>query len=128
MSAPVNIILYPTSDIAASKALFTRLLGVEPAQDEPYYVEFEVGGMTIGLDPSAEERGMTGATPFFEVADINALLAEMKASGADVAEGARAVAQAGRSRSCPIPTATCARLMRLLGRANSETKCNTPTR
>ena len=91
MSAPVNIILYPTSDIAASKALFTRLLGVEPAQDAPYYVGFEVGGMTIGLDPSGEERGMTGATPFFEVADINASLAEMKAAGADVVEEARTV-------------------------------------
>jgi len=91
MSAPVNIILYPTSDIAASKAMFTRLLGVEPSQDAPYYVGFEVGGMTIGLDPSGEERGMIGATPFFEVADINAALAEMKAAGADVAEDAKAV-------------------------------------
>jgi predicted enzyme related to lactoylglutathione lyase len=91
MTATVNTILYPTSDIAASKALFTRLLGVEPAQDGPYYVGFEIAGMTIGLDPSGEERGMTGATPFFEVADIDATLAEMKAAGCDVAEDVKAV-------------------------------------
>jgi predicted enzyme related to lactoylglutathione lyase len=91
MSAPVSIILYPTSDIAASKAMFTRLLGAEPSQDAPYYVGFEVEGMTIGLDPTGEERGMTGATPFFEVADIGAALAELKAAGADVVEDARTV-------------------------------------
>ena len=91
MSAPVNIIVFPTSDIAASKAVFTRLLGVEPAQDAPYYVGFVVGSMSIGLDPSGEERGMTGATPFFEVADIKDALAEMTAAGADVVENARTV-------------------------------------
>ena len=49
------------------------------------------GVTTIGLDPSGEERGMTGATPFFEVADLSAALAEMKAAGCDIAEDVKAV-------------------------------------
>lgn len=91
MDSPVKTILYPTSDIDASKRLFTRLLGVAPAQDEPYYVGFQLGDLTVGLDPTGEDRGMTGATPFFIVADIHAMVGELKAEGADVVEDARNV-------------------------------------
>ena len=91
MSSAANTILYPTSDIEASKRLFVSLLGVQPMADEPYYVGFQVGDQQIGLDPTGDDRGMTGATPFFEVADIRAKVDELKAAGADVAEDVRSV-------------------------------------
>ena len=91
MSGEVKTILFPTSDIEATKRLFTRLLGTEPFVDEPYYVGFQIGDIQIGIDPSGEDRGMTGATPFFEVGDIRATIAELTASGADLVEDARGV-------------------------------------
>lgn len=62
-----KIIIYPVKDIAKSKALFSKLLGVEPYADAPYYVGFRVGDQEIGLDPNGHEAGMT---PYFAVDDI----------------------------------------------------------
>ncbi len=36
--------LYPTDDLAASKAWYTDVLGIAPYFDEPFYVGFDVGG------------------------------------------------------------------------------------
>ena len=91
MTGGIKTILFPTSDIEATKQLFTRLLGTEPFVDEPYYVGFQVGDIQVGIDPTGEDRGMTGATPFFEVDNIQAAVDELKASGADLVEGVRGV-------------------------------------
>ena len=72
MSRGIKTILFPTSEIETTKRLFTRLLGTDPFVDEPYYVGFQVGDVQVGIDPTGEDRGMTGATPFFEVDDIRA--------------------------------------------------------
>ena len=91
MSSGIKTILYPTSDLGATKRLLTTLLGIEPFVDEPYYVGFQLGEIQIGIDPTGEDRGMTGATPFFEVDDIRAAVDELKAAGADIVEDVRAV-------------------------------------
>lgn len=91
MSRGIKTILFPTSDIEATKQLFTQLLGTEPFADEPYYVGFQIGDIQVGIDPTGEERGMTGATPFFEVDDIRAAVDELTASGADLIEDVRGV-------------------------------------
>jgi len=91
MSGGIKTILFPTSDIEGTKRLFTQLLGVEPFVDEPYYVGFQVGDVQVGIDPTGEDRGMTGATPFFEVDDIKAAVEGLKASGADLIEDVRSV-------------------------------------
>ena len=53
----VKTVLHPVSDLAAAKAVYAALLGVQPQTDGPYYVGFEVrndvgyGGMhwiTVG--------------------------------------------------------------------------------
>jgi catechol 2,3-dioxygenase-like lactoylglutathione lyase family enzyme len=40
----LRTVIYPARDLAASRAWFTRLLGIEPYFDEPFYVGFAVGG------------------------------------------------------------------------------------
>lgn len=58
MAKTLDAILYPVSDIAAAKAQFTALLGVEPAMDQPYYVHFETPeGLAVGLVPNGQQRG-----------------------------------------------------------------------
>jgi len=91
MSRGIKTILFPTSEIETTKRLFTRLLGTDPFVDEPYYVGFQVGDVQVGIDPTGEDRGMTGATPFFEVDDIRAAVDELLAAGADLVEDVRGV-------------------------------------
>lgn len=87
----VTVVLYPVSDLDSAKKLFTRLLGVEPMADEPYYVGYQLADQHIGLDPHGAKRGMTGATPFFEVDGIRAVVDTLVKEGATIAEGAHDV-------------------------------------
>lgn len=52
--ASFQTILLPTNDLAASRELYTKLLGVEPVADAPYYVGFDVDGQHIGLNPQGD--------------------------------------------------------------------------
>ena len=47
----IKTVLHPVSDLAAAKAVYSTLLGMEPQTDESYYVGFEVGGQHVGLVP-----------------------------------------------------------------------------
>jgi predicted enzyme related to lactoylglutathione lyase len=92
MTNPLDAILYPVTDIAAAKAQFAALLGVEPAVDQPYYVHFATpGGTAVGLVPNGQERGMVGATPFWTVEDINAQVKALVEASGSVSEDARNV-------------------------------------
>ncbi len=86
-----NTVLYPVSDLPSAKALFTRLLGVDPIADAPYYVGFQTGDHHIGLDPSGTQRGMKGATPFWDVDDIRGAVAGLVEAGATIVEDAHDV-------------------------------------
>ena len=62
--------IYPTPDLAAAKAWYARLLGVEPTFDEPFYVGFQVGGFELGLLPTGSP-GTAGPQALWGVADID---------------------------------------------------------
>ena len=82
----IKIVLHPVSDLAAAKALYTALLGVPPMADAPYYAGFEAAGQQIGLVPNGGPQSMTSPVAFWDVADIEAKLAEVTAAGATVQE------------------------------------------
>jgi predicted enzyme related to lactoylglutathione lyase len=86
MDKAVRTVIYPVSDLARAKAFFSVLLGAEPAYDDPHYVGFPIGDQHIGLDPNGKQRGMTGATPFWEVEDIKAAVAGLVEAGATIVE------------------------------------------
>lgn len=92
MNKGVSVVLYPVSDLASAKALFTRLLGVDPMADAPFYVGFEVAGQQIGLVQGGGQQGMTGATPFWEVDDIREAVAGLTTAGAKIIEDVHEVA------------------------------------
>jgi predicted enzyme related to lactoylglutathione lyase len=85
----IKIVLHPVSDLGAAKAVYTALLGIEPQADSPYYVGYDVGGQHIGLVPGRQD----GAAPvaYWEVADIDATLADVTAAGGTVHEAAHEV-------------------------------------
>ena len=84
----IKTVLHPVSDLAAAKAMYTALLGVEPAADSPYYVGYDVEGQHIGLVPGGD---MTSPVAYWHVPDIEAKLAEVTAAGATLKESPRDV-------------------------------------
>jgi predicted enzyme related to lactoylglutathione lyase len=82
----IKTVLHPVSDLAAAKPVYTALLGLEPQTDAPYYVGYEAAGQQIGLVPGGGVPGMTGPIAYWQVADIEAKLAEVTAAGAVVKE------------------------------------------
>jgi predicted enzyme related to lactoylglutathione lyase len=81
--AEIRTIIYPVKDLAAAKELYGALLGVAPSMDQPYYVQFDVDGQQIGLDPHGHDKGMTGAVPYVPVDDLQAALARLRDAGAE---------------------------------------------
>ena len=91
----IKTVLHPVADLAAAKAVYAALLGVPPQTESSYYVGFEAAGQHIGLVPGGGPQGMTTPVAYWQVADIEAKLAEVTSAGATVKEPARDVG-AGR--------------------------------
>src|SRR6516162_5485748 len=87
----IKTVLHPVSDLAAAKAVYTALLGIEPQADSAYYVGYDTAGQHIGLVPSGGPQGMTSPVAYWHVADIEAKLAEVTAAGATVKDSPREV-------------------------------------
>jgi extradiol dioxygenase family protein len=60
MTEGIQAIIYPVKDLAKAKMLYSKILDVEPDLDESYYVNFNIGGQDVGLDPNGHGQGMTG--------------------------------------------------------------------
>jgi predicted enzyme related to lactoylglutathione lyase len=91
MAEGAQTIIFPVKDLERAKTLFTALLGAAPSQDAPYYVGYEVHGQSIGLNPGGHAQGMTGATAFWAVDDIEGRLAALVEAGATVVQDVTAV-------------------------------------
>ena len=87
----IKTVLHPVSDLAAAKAVYTALLGMEPQADAPYYVGYEAEGQQIGLVPGGGPQSMTSPVAYWHVSDIEAKLAEVTAAGATLKEPVRDV-------------------------------------
>ena len=87
----IKTVLHPVSDLAAAKAVYAALLGVQPQADASYYVGFDVEGQHIGLVPGGGPQGMTSPVAYWHVANIEAKLAEVTAAGAVVKDAPRDV-------------------------------------
>ena len=88
----IKTVLHPVSDLAASRAVYAALLGVPPQTTRySYYVGFEAASQRIGLVPRGGPLGMTAPVAVWHVANIEAMLAEVTATGATVKEPAHDV-------------------------------------
>ncbi len=91
MNSGIKTIIYPVTDIAQAKALYSKLLGVEPYADAPYYIGYHVGDQEIGLDPNGHKQGMTGPLGYYHVDDIHKSLQALLDAGAQVQQEVRNV-------------------------------------
>ena len=80
-------LLHPVTDVTKAKPVYTALLGVEPQNDAPFYVGYDVAGQHVGLVPG----GQGTPVAYWHVSDIEAKLAQVTAAGATVKESPRNV-------------------------------------
>jgi predicted enzyme related to lactoylglutathione lyase len=96
MAPALKTVIYPVHDLDQAKSMFRRLLaGVDPVMDESYYVQFNLGGLEIGLDPNGHHKGMTAPVVYWHVEDIKQTVAELVEAGA---EEQQAVSDVGGGR------------------------------
>jgi predicted enzyme related to lactoylglutathione lyase len=87
----IKTVLHPVTDLASAKTVYSALLGMAPQHDSDYYVGFDVGAQHVGLVPGGAQQGMSSPVVYWEVADIEAKLAELTAAGATLKDAARDV-------------------------------------
>jgi predicted enzyme related to lactoylglutathione lyase len=87
VSLAIRSVVIPVSDLDASKAVYSALLG-EPHTDQPYYVGFNVDGFEVSLAPGAG----SGPVAYIDVDDLDAACATLLAAGAAERDAARQVA------------------------------------
>jgi predicted enzyme related to lactoylglutathione lyase len=75
--------IYHASDLAKAKAWYSKILGIEPYFDQPFYVGFNVGGYELGLDPDPSSfAGSGGVAVYWGVSDAEAALKRLLSLGA----------------------------------------------
>ena len=86
MTQQLATIVYPVKDLHKAKALYGALLGTSPAQDNPYYVGFQIGNQQFGLDPNGHSKGLNGPTTFWTVSDIRQSVQMLLEAGATLVQ------------------------------------------
>ena len=89
--------IYHAPNLAKAKSWYSKILGIEPYFDQPFYVGFNVGGYELGLDPDPSSfAGSGGVAVYWGVSDVDAALKRLLSLGAtdrtnvqDVGEGIR---------------------------------------
>ena len=98
--------LYPAPDLAKGKAFWSKVLGVEPYFDQPFYCGYSVGGFELGLVPDATP-GKDGNCAYWGVADCAAEHARGSwRSARRSTSRCKTSARASRSRRCSTRSAT----------------------
>jgi predicted enzyme related to lactoylglutathione lyase len=76
--------IYKVSDINEAKAWYSKVLGIQPYFDEPFYVGFNVGGYELGLQPEEGNEGTAkgGVATYWGVYDVKETYARLLSQGA----------------------------------------------
>ena len=73
-----GLVVFPASDLAKEKAIFTALVGTEPYVDGDYYVGYRVDDVEVGLDPNAHQKG---PIVYWDTDDIAASIEQLTSPG-----------------------------------------------
>jgi predicted enzyme related to lactoylglutathione lyase len=76
--------IYRAPDLDKAKEWYSRVLGIAPYFDQPFYVGFSIGGYELGLDPdsSPTPAGPGGVIVYWGVSDASAALERLLSLGA----------------------------------------------
>ena len=80
----LRTVAYNTWKLQKTKDWYTKVFGIEPYFDEPFYVGFNIGGYELGLTPTEkpELESGDGPTTYWGVEDIHAVYKMMLEAGA----------------------------------------------
>ncbi len=81
---------YRAQDLEKAKAWYSKVFGIKPSFDEPFYVGFEIGGFELGLQPS-DQPGHTSGNAYWGADDADAMVAHLAKNGATVIDQVRDV-------------------------------------
>jgi len=87
MLKKLRTVVYHVADIEAAKNWYTKITGVQPYFDEPFYVGFDINGCELGLDPD-----LTNITPgnqsvvYWAVDDVETVVKKMTEAGATIVQ------------------------------------------
>lgn len=75
--------IYKVPDAARAKAWYSKVFGIKPYFDEPFYIGFNVGGFELGLDPDVSDQkpGAGGSLAYWGVTSMDATVKALKAEG-----------------------------------------------
>ena len=86
----VAFVLYPVSDVKASRSFYEGVLGLQvTANWNDQWVEYDIGAGTLAITAADEKHqaGARGATAGLEVADYDAVLSLLKAKAVTIVDG-----------------------------------------
>ena len=90
--------IYHAPDLAKAKSWYSKILGIEPYFDQPFYVGFNVGGYELRLDPDpSSSTGAGGIVVYWGVSDAAAALKRLLSLGATEAQTFRMLAKESAS-------------------------------
>ena len=78
----LRTLIYPAPDLEVAKQWWTKMLGIEPYFDQPFYVGFDVGGYELGLLPDTDPAD--GALAYWGVPDVSQAVASAIEAGSTV--------------------------------------------
>ena len=96
----LRTVIYVNAELQKARDWYANVLGFAPYFDEPFYVEFNVGGYELGVMPAAaaNQSGGGGVLAYWGVANAEAAYERLLALGAtarepvsDVGEGIKVV-------------------------------------
>jgi predicted enzyme related to lactoylglutathione lyase len=85
----VAFIAYPVSDINRARDFYENLLGLPPGEFNheiegmpgKYWIEYEVGNVTLAISNAWETAGRSGSSVAFEVEDLQEAVSHLKKAG-----------------------------------------------
>ena len=87
--------IYHVNDIEKGTKWYSKILGIEPYFNQPFYVGFNVGGYELGLqpDPAAAGERADGAVAYWGVTDAHAVFNKLIELGATIHEPVQEVGE-----------------------------------
>lgn len=88
MLQKLRTVIYHVSDLNAAKEWYSKVTGVQPYFDEPFYVGFDINGCELGLDPSMKNILPGNHTEsFWSVESVKEASEKFVAAGATLVQG-----------------------------------------
>lgn len=83
---------YPVTDVKRAREFYEGVLGLVPSMDHEiqpglWWIEYEIGPAVVAVSNAWPPSGQSGPGVAFEVEDLDAALAELKAAGVTITYG-----------------------------------------